>query len=163
LETDYSGGKKPHDKTDHPAITTALGMMEEPKDPGLHIRKHHHTIVAILRSMEEIDDLGRCVEHLTIHVRDAMNTITQSRVNRSLYERDKRNCEYKEIEMGDDCFTHRVHRTQVPKGFKLPHDHQKYDGSHEPESWSSDYPQAVKILEGSKAQRQQQWKFCNYI
>jgi hypothetical protein len=80
-----------------------------------------------------------------------MNTITQSWVNRSRYERDKRNYEYKEIEMGDDCFTHRVHRTQVPKGFKLPHDHQKYDGSQEPKSWLSDYLQAVKILRGSKA------------
>jgi hypothetical protein len=24
--------------------------------------------------------------------------------------------------MGALCFTHRVHKTQVPKGFKLPHD-----------------------------------------
>jgi hypothetical protein len=38
-----------------------------------------------------------------------------------------------------------------PKGFKLPHDQQKYDGSQEPESWLSDYLQAVKILGGSKA------------
>jgi hypothetical protein len=52
--------------------------------------------------------------------------------------------------MGADCFTHRVCRTQVPIGFKLPHDHQKYDGSQEPESWLSDYLQAVKILGGSK-------------
>jgi hypothetical protein len=53
--------------------------------------------------------------------------------------------------MGADCFTHRVHRTRVPKGFKLPHDHQKYDGSQEPKSWLSDYLQAIKILGGSKA------------
>jgi hypothetical protein len=38
----------------------------------------------------------------------------------------------------------------VPKGFKLPHDQQKYDGSQEPQSWLSDYLQAVKILGGSK-------------
>jgi hypothetical protein len=38
----------------------------------------------------------------------------------------------------------------VPKGFKLPHDQHKYDGSQEPRSWFSDYLQAVKILGGSK-------------
>jgi hypothetical protein len=38
----------------------------------------------------------------------------------------------------------------VPKGFKLPHDQQKYDGSREPQSWLSDYLQAVKILGGTK-------------
>jgi hypothetical protein len=53
--------------------------------------------------------------------------------------------------MGASCFTHRVRKTLVSKGFKLPHDQQKYDGSQEPESWLSDYLQAVKILGGSKA------------
>jgi hypothetical protein len=38
----------------------------------------------------------------------------------------------------------------MPKGFKLSHDQQKYDGSQEPQSWLSDYLQAVKILRGSK-------------
>jgi hypothetical protein len=40
---------------------------------------------------------------------------------------------------------------QVPKGFKLLHSQQKYDGSQEPELWLSDYLQAVKILGGSRA------------
>jgi hypothetical protein len=48
------------------------------------------------------------------------------------YEDDKK-------EMGASCFTHRVRNTPVPKGFKLPHDQQKYDGSQEPQSWLSDY------------------------
>jgi hypothetical protein len=52
--------------------------------------------------------------------------------------------------MGAPCFTRRVHRTQVPKGFRLPHDQQKYDGTQEPELWLSDYLQAVKILGGLK-------------
>jgi hypothetical protein len=52
--------------------------------------------------------------------------------------------------MGAAYFTRRVHRTPVPKGFKLPHDQQKYDGSQEPHSWLSDYLQVVKILRGSK-------------
>jgi hypothetical protein len=50
--------------------------------------------------------------------------------------------------MGAPCFTYKICRTQVPKGFKLPHDQQKYDRSQEPESWLSDYLQAVKILGG---------------
>jgi hypothetical protein len=52
--------------------------------------------------------------------------------------------------MGASCFTRRVRTTPVPKGFKLPHDQQKYDGSQEPQSWLSDYLQAVRILGGSK-------------
>jgi hypothetical protein len=52
--------------------------------------------------------------------------------------------------MGASCFTRRVRRTPVPKGFKLPYDQQKYDRSQEPRSWLSDYLQVVKILWGSK-------------
>jgi hypothetical protein len=54
-----------------------------------------------------------------------------------------------EKEMGASCFTHRVCTTLVPKGFKLPHDQQKYDGSQEPQSWLSNYLQAVTILGGT--------------
>jgi hypothetical protein len=53
--------------------------------------------------------------------------------------------------MGALCFTHRVRKTRVPKGFKLPHDQQKYDASQEPTLWLSDYLQAVQILEGTRA------------
>jgi hypothetical protein len=60
------------------------------------------------------------------------------------------NYEDNKKEMGASCFTHRVRTTPVPKGFKLPHDQQKYDGSQEPQSWLSDYLQAVKILGGTK-------------
>jgi hypothetical protein len=52
--------------------------------------------------------------------------------------------------MGASCFTHRVCTTPVPKGFKLSHDQQKYNGSQEPQSWLSDYLQAVQILGGTK-------------
>jgi hypothetical protein len=52
--------------------------------------------------------------------------------------------------MAASCFTHRVRTTLVPKDFKLSHDQQKYDGSQEPQSWLSDYLQAVKILGGTK-------------
>jgi hypothetical protein len=62
----------------------------------------------------------------------------------------KRDYEDDEKEMGAPCFTRRVRITPVPKGFKLPHDQQKYDGSQEPQSWLSDYLQAVKILGGTR-------------
>jgi hypothetical protein len=55
-----------------------------------------------------------------------------------------------EKEMGASCFTRKVCTKPVPKGFKLPHDQQKYDGSQEPQSWLSDYLQEVRILGGSK-------------
>jgi hypothetical protein len=55
-----------------------------------------------------------------------------------------------EKEMGASCFTHRVRTTPAPKGFKLPHNQQKYDGSQEPQSWLSDYLQSVQILGGTK-------------
>jgi hypothetical protein len=53
--------------------------------------------------------------------------------------------------MGALCFTRRVRKTRVPKGFKLPHDQNKYDGSQEPTLWLSDYLQVVQILVGTKA------------
>jgi hypothetical protein len=54
-------------------------------------------------------------------------------MNKSHYMWDEENYEDEEKEMGALCFTRRVRRTRVPKGFKLPHNQQKYDGSQEPE------------------------------
>jgi hypothetical protein len=59
---------------------------------------------------------------------DAWNIITQARVNKSRYAWDEGKYEDEEKEMDAPCFTRRVRRTRVPKGFKLPHDQQKYDG-----------------------------------
>jgi hypothetical protein len=53
--------------------------------------------------------------------------------------------------MGALYFTRRVRKTRVPKGFKLPHDQEKYDGSQEPTLWLLDYLQAVQILGGTRA------------
>jgi hypothetical protein len=82
---------------------------------------------------------------------DARNIIAQSRVNKVRYAWNKENYKDDKKEMGALCFTRRVHRTRVPKGFKLPHDQQKYDGSQEPSLWLSDYHQAVQILRGTRA------------
>jgi hypothetical protein len=82
---------------------------------------------------------------------DARNIIAQARVNNARHAWKEENYEDNEKEMGALCFTRRVRRTWVPKGFKLPHDQQKYDGSQEPTLWISDYLQAVQILEGTRA------------
>jgi hypothetical protein len=82
---------------------------------------------------------------------DARNIIAQARVNKSRHAWREENYEDDEKEKGALCFTRRVCKTQVPKGFRLPHDQQKYDGSQEPTLWLSDYLQAVQILGGTKA------------
>jgi hypothetical protein len=82
---------------------------------------------------------------------DTRNIIAQARVNNSRYAWREENYEDDEKEMGALCFTRRVHKTRVPKGFKLPHDQQKYDGLQEPTLWLSDYLQAVQILGGTRA------------
>jgi hypothetical protein len=82
---------------------------------------------------------------------DARNIIAQARVNKSRHAWKEENYANGEKEMGALCFTRRVRKTRVPKGFRLPHDQQKYDGSQEPTLWLSDYLQAVQILGGTKA------------
>jgi hypothetical protein len=82
---------------------------------------------------------------------DARNIIAQARVNKARYAWKEENYEDDEKEMGALCFTQRVHRMRVPKGFKLLHDQQKYDGSQEPRLWLSNYLQAVQILGGTRA------------
>jgi hypothetical protein len=82
---------------------------------------------------------------------DAMNIIAQARVNKARCVWKEENYEDDKKEMGALCFTRRVRRTRVLKGFKLPHDQQKYDGSQEPMLWLSDYLQVVQILGGTRA------------
>jgi hypothetical protein len=82
---------------------------------------------------------------------DARNIIAQARVIKSRHAWREENYEDDDKDMGALCFTHRVRKTWVPKGFKLPHDQHKYDGSQEPTLWLSNYLQAVQILGGTKA------------
>jgi hypothetical protein len=82
---------------------------------------------------------------------DARSIIAQARVNNSRYAWREQNYEDDKKEMGALCFTQRVRKTRVPKGFKLPHDQENYDGSQEPTLWLSDYLQAVQILGGTRA------------
>jgi hypothetical protein len=82
---------------------------------------------------------------------DARSVIAQARVNKVRHAWKEENYEDDEKEMGALCFTRRVRRTRVSKGFKLQHDQEKYDGSQEPTLWLSDYLQAVQILGGTRA------------
>jgi hypothetical protein len=88
---------------------------------------------------------------------DARNIIAQARVNNSRYAWKEENYKDDDKEMGALCFTRRVRKTRVPKGFKLPHDQQKYDGSQEPTLLLSDYLQAVQILGGTRAMAMQKF------
>jgi hypothetical protein len=90
---------------------------------------------------------------------DVRNIIAQARVNNSRYVWREENYEDDEKEMGALCFTCKVRKTWVPKGFKLPHDQQKYDGSQEPTLWLSDYLQQYKY---SEEQEQQPCKVYSY-
>jgi hypothetical protein len=89
---------------------------------------------------------------------DARNIIAQARVNKSRHAWREENYEDDEKKMGALCFTRWVRKTRVPKGFKLPHDQQKYNGSQEPTLWLSDYLQAVQILGGTKATSMQSFQ-----
>jgi hypothetical protein len=60
---------------------------------------------------------------------DTRNIIAQARVNKARHAWKEENYEDGEKEMGALCFIRRVCRTRVPKGFKLLHDQEKYDGS----------------------------------
>jgi hypothetical protein len=102
----------------------------------------HHAVTIVLSAGVGVNDPGHHHQSTTI----AQGTKTR----RSKSPKKAYDYEDDEKEMGAPCFTRRVHSIVVPKGFKLPHDQQKYDGSQEPHSWLSDYLQAVRIIGGSK-------------
>ena len=89
---------------------------------------------------------------------DARNDLTQRRVDRFRARRRSRGStdEDDDDEEGDieacgaECFRRRIHRTQMPQGFKLPAETPKYDGTQEPRTWLDDYLAAVRCHGGSK-------------
>jgi hypothetical protein len=132
----------------HQAAIKSLGLVGDElrqKSLGREPTHHEHTGKRSQKSQSpqtrRTNSLGR--ENHEAQREDARNIITQARVNKSRYAWDEGNYEDEEKEMGALCFTQRVHSTRVPKGFKLPHDQQKYDGSQEPNLWLSDYLQVV--------------------
>jgi hypothetical protein len=140
----------------HQAAIRSLGLVEEKLKGNISEKKStHHS----KRKKEEVkrkflwNETSESSEDEKIQKRkeDARNIIAQARVNNARYAWREENYEDDEKEMGALCFTRRVRKTRVPKGFKLQHDQEKYDGSQEPTLSLSDYLQAVQILGGTRA------------
>jgi hypothetical protein len=140
----------------HQAAIRSLGLVEDKLRGNISEKKLTHRSE---RQKEEVkckssrNETSESLEDEKRQKRkeDARNIIAQARVNNSRYAWREENYEDNEKEMGVLCFTRRVRKTRVPKGFKLPHDQEKYDGSQEPTLWLSDYLQAVQILGGTRA------------
>ncbi|KAK1681565.1 hypothetical protein QYE76_042413 [Lolium multiflorum] len=84
----------------------------------------------------------------------ARDTAVQVRVDRARQERRERqhSPELADEDMcGLPCFTRRVRKTRVPKGFKLPENFKKFDGLQDPEDWLVDYLEMVKLVGGTRA------------
>jgi hypothetical protein len=140
----------------HQAAIRSLGLIEDrlrkhllEKKATYHKEKRKESFKRQHSQNETSESSGD--EKRKARKEDARNIIIQARVNNARYAWKEENYEDDEKEMGALCFTRRVRRTRVPKGFKLPHDQQKYDGSQEPTLWLSDYLQAVQILGGTRA------------
>ena len=55
-----------------------------------------------------------------------------------------------EDDVGPPCFGPRIRDEPFPKGFSLPRDTPKYNGSVKPEDWLLDYSTAVRIANGNR-------------
>jgi hypothetical protein len=109
----------------------------------VHTNLDHHAVTAVLHVGAATDDLGH-------HRQDIIKVQSMEEPEDPGPPQRRTTTKTTKKEMRASCFTHRVCTTPLPKGFKLLHDQQKYDGSQEPQSWLSDYLQAVKILGGTK-------------
>jgi hypothetical protein len=140
----------------HQATIRSLGLVEDklrknfPEKKATHHKESRKEEFKRQSSRNETSESSSDENHQK-RKEDAQNIIAQARVNNVRYAWKEENYEDNKKEMGALCFTRRVRRTRVPKGFKLPHDQKKYDGSQEPTLWLSDYLQAVQILGGTRA------------
>jgi hypothetical protein len=144
----------------HQAAIRSLGLVEDklrknlPEKKATHHKESRKEEFKRQSSRNETSESSGDKKHQK-RKEDARNIIAQARVNNVRYAWKEENYEDDEKEMGALCFTRRVHRTRVPKGFKLPLDQQKYDGSQEPTLWLSDYLQAAQILRETRARAMQ--------
>jgi hypothetical protein len=140
----------------HQAAIKSLGLVEErlrkhsSKKKSTYFEDKGKKNIKYQSSQSQTSDSSGD-EKLKERREDARNFIAQARVNKEHYAWKEENYEDDEKEMGALYFTRRVRRTRVPKGFKLPHDQHKYDGSQEPRLWLLDYLQEVEILGGTRA------------
>jgi hypothetical protein len=137
---------KPGDPREHmhQAAIRSLGLIEDklrgnpPEKKATHRRKRRKEEFKC-KSSRNVTSESSGDEKRQKWKEDARNIIAQARVNNSRYAWREENYEDDKKEMGVLCFTRRVRKTWVPKGFKLPQDQEKYDGSQEPTLWLSDY------------------------
>jgi hypothetical protein len=137
---------KPGDPREHmhQAVIRSLGLVEDklrgnlPEKKVTHHRERRKEEVERKSSRNETSESSEDKKRQK-QKEDARNIIAQARVNNSRYVWREENYEDNKKEMGALCFTRRVHKTRVSKGFKLPDDQEKYDGSQEPTLWLSDY------------------------
>jgi hypothetical protein len=140
----------------HQAAIRSLGLIEDklmgklPEEKAAHHKERRKEEFKRKPSRNESSESSGD-ERRQKRQEDARNMIAQARVNNSRYAWKEENYKNDEKEMGALCFTRRVRKTRVPKGFKLPHDQEKYDGSQEPTLWLSYYLQAVQIQGGTRA------------
>jgi hypothetical protein len=140
----------------HQAAIRSLGLVEDKLRGNISEKKSTHRSERQKEEVKHKSSRNETSESSEDEKRkkrkeDARNIIAQARVNNSRYAWREENYEDSEKEMGVLCFTRRVRKMRVPKGFKLPHDQKKYDGSQEPTLWLSYYLQAVQILGGTRA------------
>jgi hypothetical protein len=128
----------------HQAAIRSLGFVEDklrkhlPEEKATYHREKRKEGLKCQPSQNETSESSGDKKRRT-RKEDVRNIIAQERVNNAHYAWKEENYEDDKKEMGALCFTRRVRRTRVTKGFKLPHDQQKYDGSQEPALWLSDY------------------------
>jgi hypothetical protein len=144
----------------HQAVIRSLGLVEDKLRGNISEKKLTHRSERQKEEVKRKSSRNKTSESsedkkLQKRKEDARNIIAQARVNNSRYVWREENYEDNKKEMGALCFTRRVRKTRVPKGFKLPRDQEKYDGSQEPMLWLSDYLQAVQILGGTRAMAMQ--------
>jgi hypothetical protein len=111
----------------HQAAIKSLGLVGDKLKQKSAVKKstyHEHTGRRSRRSQSLLSQKTSAPGKIDNEAQreDARNTIKQARVNKARYAWDEENYEDEEKEMGALCFTRRVRRTRVPKGFKLPHD-----------------------------------------
>jgi hypothetical protein len=140
----------------HQTAIRSLGLVEEKLKGSISEKKSTHRSEREKEEVKHKSSRNETSESSEDEKRqkrkeDARNIIAQARVNNSRYAWREENYEDDEKEMGALCFTRRVRKMRVPKGFKLPHDQEKYDGSQEPTLWLLDYLQVVQILGGTRA------------
>jgi hypothetical protein len=138
----------------HQATIRSLGLVEEKLKGSISEKRltHHSKKKKEERKPSRNKTRESSEDEISQKIKeDARNIIAQGRVNNSRYACGEENYEDDEKEMGALCFTRRVRKTWVPKGFKLPHDQEKYNGLQEPTLWLSDYLQAVQILGETRA------------